>query len=41
MKAFLDEDFLLQTETARRLYHSCAAQMPIIDYHCHIDPKQI
>ena len=41
MEPFLSDDFLLHSKTARRLYHSCAAQMPIIDYHCHIDPKQI
>ncbi len=41
MKQFLDEDFLLQTETARLLYHSYAAKMPIYDYHCHLPVKQI
>lgn len=41
MKAFMDEDFLLQSETARRLYHDYAEPMPIIDYHCHIDPREI
>ncbi len=41
MKAFLDENFLLQTETARILYHQYAKQMPIIDYHCHLPPDQI
>lgn len=41
MKAFLDKDFLLQTETAKELYHEHAAKMPIIDYHCHLIPKQI
>ena len=41
MESFLSDDFLLHSKTARRLYHSCVAQMPIIDYHCHIDPKQI
>ncbi|GAB3761928.1 glucuronate isomerase [Spirosoma pomorum] len=39
--AFLSEDFLLQTETARRLYHEYARSMPIIDYHCHLPPDQI
>lgn len=34
-------DFLLQTDTARALYHQHAAKMPIIDYHCHLDPKMI
>ena len=38
---FLSEDFLLQTETARRLYHDYARSMPIIDYHCHLPPDQI
>lgn len=41
MKAFMDEDFLLSADMAKKLYHECAAQMPIIDYHCHISPKEI
>lgn len=41
MKAFMDEEFLLSTETARRLYHNYAEKMPILDYHCHISPKEI
>jgi len=41
MKSFMDDDFLLQTETAKRLYHEHAAKMPIFDYHCHINPKDI
>ena len=41
MKAFMDKDFLLETETARTLYHDYAAKMPIIDYHCHINPQEI
>lgn len=41
MKKFLDEDFLLQTETAQNLYHNYAEPMPIIDYHCHVSPKEI
>lgn len=41
MKTFLDKDFLLQTETAKQLYHDHAAKMPIIDYHCHLIPQQI
>lgn len=40
-KPFLDQDFLLQTETARQLYHEWAKPMPIIDYHCHLPPDQI
>ena len=38
---FLDKDFLLNTETARVLYHEAAADCPIIDYHCHINPREI
>ncbi|MGC6432011.1 MAG: glucuronate isomerase [Jejuia sp.] len=41
MKTFLDTDFILETDTASTLYHNKAAKMPIIDYHCHLDPKQI
>lgn len=41
MIKFLDKDFLLTNETAKTLYHSYAAKMPIIDYHCHIDPQEI
>jgi glucuronate isomerase len=41
MKTFLDENFLLQTKTAQRLYHEHAKDMPIIDYHCHLPPDQI
>ncbi len=41
MKNFLDEDFLLTTDTAKVLYHDYAADMPIIDYHCHINPREI
>ena len=41
MRMFLSEDFLLTTPTARTLYHDVAAKPPIIDYHCHIDPKEI
>ncbi|RXK46780.1 glucuronate isomerase [Aquirufa rosea] len=41
MKAFLNEDFLLQSGTAQALYHQYAASMPIIDYHNHLVPKQI
>lgn len=37
----MDEDFLLQSETAKTLYHSYAEVMPIIDYHCHLSPKEI
>ncbi|MBS1524259.1 MAG: glucuronate isomerase [Bacteroidetes bacterium] len=41
MKPFLDRNFLLQSKTAEQLYHQYAAGMPIIDYHCHLDPAQI
>jgi glucuronate isomerase len=41
MKQFLDENFLLKTRTAQRLYHEYAKDMPIIDYHCHLPPQQI
>ena len=41
MKAFLDADFLLENETARRLYHDYARDLPIIDYHCHLPPADI
>ena len=41
MKSFMDKDFLLETDTAKQLYHNHAAKMPIIDYHCHINPAEI
>lgn len=41
MKNFLDENFVLQTETAQKLYHEHAAKMPIIDYHCHLVPSMV
>ena len=41
MKPFMDENFLLQSETAKKLYHEHAAKMPIIDYHCHLIPKMV
>ena len=41
MKPFMNADFLLTTATARHLYHDIATKMPIIDYHCHIDPREI
>ena len=41
MKQFMDKDFLLKTETAKKLYHDYAAKMPILDYHCHINPMEI
>lgn len=39
MRPFLDEDFLLDTQTARALYHGVAEGMPILDYHCHVSPR--
>ena len=41
MKPFMDRDFLLDTDTAKVLYHEHAEKMPIIDYHCHINPMEI
>jgi glucuronate isomerase len=41
MKQFMDEDFLLSNETAKTLYHDYAEKMPIVDYHCHINPQEI
>lgn len=41
MQAFMDKYFLLSTPTARTLYHDAAAKCPIIDYHCHISPREI
>jgi len=41
MKQFLDDNFVLQNETAEQLYHQHAKSLPIIDYHCHLDPKMI
>lgn len=37
----MDADFLLQTDTARDLYHNHAARLPIIDYHCHLNPADV
>lgn len=41
MTEFIHDNFLLYTETARRLYHDYARDMPVIDYHCHLPPDQI
>jgi len=41
MIPFMNQDFLLKTETAKALYHNHAAKMPVIDYHCHINPMEI
>ena len=40
-KTFMDENFLLESATAQKLYHEFAAPQPIIDYHCHLPPEQI
>ena len=39
--SFINEDFMLTSDTAKKLYHEHAAKMPIIDYHCHLVPQQI
>ena len=41
MKAFMDKDFLLETETAKHLFHDYAEKMPLADYHCHLNPREI
>ncbi|MBQ3791525.1 MAG: glucuronate isomerase, partial [Clostridia bacterium] len=41
MREFMDADFLLQNDVAKTLFHAYAEQLPIIDYHCHINPKEI
>ncbi|MBR5475119.1 MAG: glucuronate isomerase [Lachnospiraceae bacterium] len=41
MVAFMSENFLLSTPTAQMLYHEYAKEMPIVDYHCHVNPKEI
>ncbi len=41
MKAFMDKDFLLSTETAQQLFHQFAETTPVLDYHCHINPQEI
>ncbi|MFG0771151.1 glucuronate isomerase [Vibrio plantisponsor] len=41
MTSFLSEDFLLHSDFAKRLYHEVAADLPIIDYHCHLLPHQV
>lgn len=38
---YLDENFFLHSETSRRLFHEVAASQPIIDYHCHLSPREI
>ncbi|MBB5350985.1 glucuronate isomerase [Haloferula luteola] len=39
--AYLDDDFLLHSATARRLFHEVAHDQPIYDYHCHLSPREI
>ena len=41
MKDFLDKDFLLESDVAKKLFHEYAEKMPICDYHCHLSPKEI
>ena len=41
MKAFMDKDFMLKNETAKHLFHDYSENLPLIDYHCHISPKEI
>ncbi|MBQ6852270.1 MAG: glucuronate isomerase [Oscillospiraceae bacterium] len=41
MKAFMDQNFLLRTETAQHLYHDYAKNLPLVDYHCHLNPREI
>ncbi len=41
MKQFMDKDFLLSTDMAKTLYHDYASQVPVLDYHCHINPQEI
>lgn len=41
MKKFMDKDFLLETDTAKELFHNYAEVVPVLDYHCHINPQEI
>lgn len=41
MRPFMDRDFLLETETAKHLFHDYAESLPLVDYHCHIPPREI
>ena len=41
MKQFMDKDFLLTTDSAKALFHNYAEKMPVLDYHCHINPREI
>lgn len=39
--SYIDENFLFSNETGKMLYHDYAKDLPIYDYHCHLDPKEI
>ncbi|MBO5049959.1 MAG: glucuronate isomerase [Oscillospiraceae bacterium] len=41
MREFMDRDFLLETETAKHLFHDFAEKLPMVDYHCHLNPREI
>lgn len=41
MKKFMDQDFMLNNDTAKKLYHNYSADMPIFDYHCHLSPQMM
>lgn len=41
MKTFMDKDFILTNDTAKKLFHDFAEKTPVLDYHCHLDPKEI
>ena len=41
MKSFNDSNFILETVTAQHLYHDYASKMPLCDYHCHLNPREI
>ena len=41
MRAFMDKDFLLETKTAQHLFHDYAEKLPLVDYHCHLNPREI
>ena len=39
MKKFMDDNFLLENEVSKKLYHEYAKDMPIFDYHCHLNTR--
>jgi len=41
MDKFINNDFLLENESSKKLFHSYAEGMPLIDFHCHLSPKEI